>query len=136
MHSSRMRTICSRGHISGGGGVPAWRAGGCTCRGVYLLRGCTWSEGVYLPGGDVYLPEVHLVWGVYLTRRGCTCWGVPGLGGTWSRGVYLPGGIPAQGGVPVRGVPGPEGCIWSGGCTWLQGVHLVRYSPLWTDTRL
>ena len=48
---------------------------------------------------------------------------VPGPGGcTWSWGVYLvPGGLPGPGGV----------CLSAPG-----GGHLVRYSPLWTDTRL
>ena len=76
MHSSRMRTVCSSGCILGGGwGVPA--------RGVYLVpggvpgpRGCTWSQGVYLPrgvylvGGGAPAQGVYLAWGVYLVLEG------------------------------------------------------------------
>ena len=105
---------------------------------------------------------VYLVWGVYLVRRGVylvQSGSVPGLGGVpGPRGVYLvPGGCTWSGGYLVLGgVPGPGGCTWSGGvylvleggvpgpggCTWSRGVYLVlggclvRYSPLWTDTRL
>ena len=79
MHSSRMHTVCSSGHILGRvylvlGGVPG--PGGCTCPGgvpglggVPGPGGCTWSRGVYLPGG-------------------CTC---PG-GCTWSGGCTCPEG--------------------------------------------
>ena len=82
MHSSRMRTVRSSGHISGGG-VPGPGVylvpGGVPGPGVYLVPGgCTWSLGsVPGPWGGVPGP-----WGVYLVR------GVPG------QGVYLvPGGV-------------------------------------------
>ena len=45
--------------------------------------------------------------------------------------MYLVGGCTWSGGVPgLGGVPG------SGGVPGPGGVYLVRYSPLWTDTRL
>ena len=91
---------------------------------VYLVRGCTWFEGVY--------------WGVYLVQGGVPGprrvylvlgGDVPGPGGcTWSQGVYLiPGGVCSQGGVP-----GPRGgllqvlggvCSRSGGCQVLPPVN-------------
>ena len=58
MHSSRMRTICSSGRISGGGGgtwsggeggVPGPGGGG----GVPGPGGVTWFRGVYLVLGGV-----------------------------------------------------------------------------------
>ena len=119
MHSSRMRTIRSSGCISVGGvpspwgGVPGPR--GCT------WLGCTWSRGLYLVLGALYLVQgerVYLVYGVYLVAGGA-----PGPGGyTWSRGhVPGPGGLLVPGGTwsgrapGPRGVPGPRGgCTWSG----------------------
>ena len=77
--------------------LPAWSAlGGCVPdpRGVYLVGGCTWSQGVYLVRG-VYLvyggvpgPGVYLVpgRGLYLVPGGCLLWGV----------YLVPGGVPAQ----------------------------------------
>ena len=82
MHSSRMRTIRSSSHISGGlylvpGGVPG--PGGST-----WSRGCTWTWGVYLvPGGAPGPGGMYLLSGVYLVLGG----GVPGPRGcTWSQG--------------------------------------------------
>ena len=80
--------VCSEGGVPGLRGVPGlgvvylvqgvyFVQGGV----VYLVRGCTWSRGVYMvPGG-------------YLVPGGCT----------WSRGV------PGPGGTCSRGVPGPRG---------------------------
>ena len=120
MHSSRMHTIRSSSHISGGepglGGVPA-------PRGVNLVWEGTCSQGgVPGPKGWCTWP-----WGVYL---------VPGWGCTWSRGCTWSGGCTwSQGGVPGLGVylvwgVSAWGCIWPRGCTLCQGVvYLVRYSP-------
>ena len=158
MHSSRMCTICSSGHISGGRGAVYLVTGGkYLVWGVYLVQGCTWSQGGVCSRGCVPSPG------------GCT-WlgGVPGWGCTWPRGVPGPGGmylVPGGmylvqgvhlvwGGVPgPGGVPGWEvylagGCTQSQGgllpgvCTWSwgdvpglggvsapRGVHLVSYSP-------
>ena len=106
MHSSRMCTVGSSGHIFGGGG--------CLLQGWYLvpgvnlvLGGRTWSRGVYLVPGGVSAS------GVYLARGGA-----PGHGRCVPspRGVYLVMGVSALGvylvlgGVPGPwGVPGPRG---------------------------
>ena len=115
MHSSRMHTVRSSGHISGGctrsWGVPGlrgvylvWGVGGTWSwgGGVPGLRGCTWSQGVCTWSG-----------GVYLVQGGApSLGGVPGPGGcTWSQGVYLVRGVYlVPGGVPGAG----RGCTWSG----------------------
>ena len=110
LHSSRMRTARAL-TVS-----PSMLCVG----GFTWSRGCTWSRGVYLVLGMLYL----------------VLGGVPGPGGcTWSWGVYLvPGGVPGP-----EGVLGPGGCTWSrgvctwsggvagpGGCSWSQGVYLVQ----------
>ena len=59
MHSSRMRTIRSSGHISGGYLVPGGVylvLGGCLPRGVYLVLG-----GVPAPRGCLLLRGLHLL---------------------------------------------------------------------------
>ena len=116
MHSSRMHTanllpISPSMHCLGGGagtrgctlsggrwvpgpgGVGGVAGLGVNGRGVgvYLVRGCTWSQGVNLVWG-------YLVQGMYLVLGG-----VPGPGGcTWSGGCTYLGGtwsgdVPAQG---------------------------------------
>ena len=79
MYSSRMRTVRNRSRLRGGLSGP----GGCTLSGGCTWSwGCTWSGGVPGLGGVPGPSGVYLVWGctwsqgVYL---------VPG--GTWSRGV-------------------------------------------------
>ena len=75
MHSSRMCTICSSGHISGEG---------------YLVPGgCTWSWGVYLVPGDVPGPGGSAPRGVsapggrgVCSSGGCTWLGTPSCGQT------------------------------------------------------
>ena len=74
------------------GGVPAWSQGGVPT----WSGGCTWSQGVYLPGlGGV--PAWS--WGGVpaWSQGGCTClvWGgyLPGL---WGYLPGLPGGLPGQ----------------------------------------
>ena len=76
------------GDVPGLGGVPGL--------GVYLVRGCTWSQGgVPGPEGCTWSQGVNLVWGVYLV---------------WVRWVYL-----------VQGVYLVRGCTWSWGCIWSGG---------------
>ena len=114
MHSSRMRTACllpisPSMHCLGGylvlGDVPAqW--------GVYLPRGCTWSQG-----GCTWSWRCTWSQGVYLVPVE----GVPGPSG----GVPGPGGVTGPSGevylvlgvylVPVGGVPGARGCTCPGG---------------------
>ena len=94
MHSSRMHTIHSSGHISGvylvPGGVPGPRVSTWS-NGVYLV----WRGGVPDLGGENAPGE-----GVYLLP-----------GGYLVLGVYLVGGTSSQG-----------WCTWCGGCTWSGGV--------------
>ena len=67
--------------------------------------GCTWSRGVHLVLGGVYL--FPGTW-----SQGCT----------WSRGVPCPGGYTWSGG----GGTWSGGCTWScGGCTWSRRECLV-----------
>ena len=82
-------------------GVPA--GGGCTCPGVYLLRGGPGQGGIPAQRGCTHLGGI--------CRGGCTC-----------LGVYLPRGV----GVVVV-VMVVVGCCGGG------GVYLPRYSPLWTE---
>ena len=128
MHSSRMRTVRNSSRLPGGYLV---------LRGVPGPGGCTWSWGVYL------VPGVYLVWGCTWSQGG-----VPGLGGySWSQGCTWSGRVPGPRGVylvlGVYLVPGVY-LVWA--CTWSQGGvpgpggvpgrglylvqgYLPRYSP-------
>ena len=90
MHSSRMRTVRSSGHLSGG-----VCSGGCLLPGgVSAPRGGVCSWGVVCSGGCL------LLWGVCL--GGVCSWGVSALGGVCSQGGACSGGGSALG----------EGLLW------------------------